>query len=317
VIFLLFIPLICVKIWNNNVAHNSGLINSRNVPYWLGLIEFVLSTSSDTKNLLQKSVEAEKQALTDIRDTYLNEYNKIHNDYEGKQTELRTEVDEFKFGLSSWKQETTTTTEEFLKKNETELETIKVNKEEQFEGIRVNYEKEFTDLKDRYENHISLKAPAEYWRDLTKNYKWQGIIWTSITTALAIIFIWYLNFSLNNLSTWVATIANAKDINPIIQNIKGTLIFALIVSTAAFIIRLFIRLAISAFHLSRDANERLQLTTVYLALLKEQGAIQDGERSIVLQSIFSRADTGLLKGDSSPTMPTADSLIAQVTKAVK
>ncbi len=39
-----------------------------------------------------------------------------------------------------------------------------------------------------------------------------------------------------------------------------------------------------------------------MALLNDKG-IAEAERSIVLQSLFSRADTGLLKGDSSPTLP--------------
>jgi hypothetical protein len=56
--------------------------------------------------------------------------------------------------------------------------------------------------------------------------------------------------------------------------------------------------------LVRDAEERKQLSYVYLAL-KENGSIADTERHIVLQSIFSRADTGLLKEDSSPTMPSS------------
>jgi hypothetical protein len=33
--------------------------------------------------------------------------------------------------------------------------------------------------------------------------------------------------------------------------------------------------------------------------------VTDNDRSIILQSLFSRADTGLLKEDSSPTMPTS------------
>jgi hypothetical protein len=41
----------------------------------------------------------------------------------------------------------------------------------------------------------------------------------------------------------------------------------------------------------------------YLAL-KQDGSVSDKERIIILNSLFSRADTGLLKGDSSPTLPT-------------
>ena len=58
----------------------------------------------------------------------------------------------------------------------------------------------------------------------------------------------------------------------------------------------------STFHLSRDAEEREQLTYVFLAMQKEK-AIDPTERHLIMQSLFSRADTGLLKDEGSPTMP--------------
>ena len=86
------------------------------------------------------------------------------------------------------------------------------------------------------------------------------------------------------------------------DSFKITIIITLIISIAIYLIRLFIKLSISAYHLSRDAKERYQLTYVFLSLLKERG-VSESERHIVLQSLFSRADTGLLKGDHSPTIP--------------
>lgn len=44
---------------------------------------------------------------------------------------------------------------------------------------------------------------------------------------------------------------------------------------------------------------------VYLALLKD-GNIEEKNRTIILQSLFSRVDTGLLGVDRSPTMPGLD-----------
>ena len=58
----------------------------------------------------------------------------------------------------------------------------------------------------------------------------------------------------------------------------------------------------STFHLVRDAEEREQLTFVFLAMQKEK-AIDPTERHLIMQSLFSRADTGLLKDEGSPTMP--------------
>ena len=94
------------------------------------------------------------------------------------------------------------------------------------------------------------------------------------------------------------------------QSLRATLILALLVSIGVYLIRLFTKLALSAYHLSRDAKERYQLTYVYLSLINE-GKISDQDRTIVLQALFSRADTGLLKGDSSPTLP--DGIFNQLT----
>ena len=88
--------------------------------------------------------------------------------------------------------------------------------------------------------------------------------------------------------------------------IRASLIFVALMSVAGYLIHLFTRIAISSFHLSRDYRERFQLTRVYLALIKDGDVANDeNTRQIVLQSIFSRSDTGLLKGDHALTMPVA------------
>ena len=99
------------------------------------------------------------------------------------------------------------------------------------------------------------------------------------------------------------------------SSIKWSIVFITFISFLFFLIRTFTKLTFSSFHLSRDAQERKQLTYVYLAL-KENDAVSDIDRNIVLQSLFSRADTGLLKEDSSPTMPTT-SLIEKITSSGK
>lgn len=92
-----------------------------------------------------------------------------------------------------------------------------------------------------------------------------------------------------------------------------SIILTVIISAGLLLINLFIKLSLSAYHLSRDAQERHKLAYVYLALLKEK-AVEESDRTVVLQSLFSRSDTGLLKGDSSPTIP--DGMIAQALKTL-
>jgi hypothetical protein len=62
------------------------------------------------------------------------------------------------------------------------------------------------------------------------------------------------------------------------------------------------KLTFSSFHLMRDSEEREQLTYLYLSLNNE-GQIDGTSRELVLQALFSHSETGLLNGESGPTMP--------------
>lgn len=87
-----------------------------------------------------------------------------------------------------------------------------------------------------------------------------------------------------------------------LPGIRGALLITAEISIFIFLANFLSKFAVSAFHLMRDARERYQLTRVYLALNKE-GAMSSDDRQILLSSIFSRADTGLLKHDGTPELP--------------
>ena len=52
----------------------------------------------------------------------------------------------------------------------------------------------------------------------------------------------------------------------------------------------------------RNAEESEKLTYFYLSLLSEN-RVDESSRDIILQALFSRTETGLLAGDSTPSMP--------------
>ena len=93
--------------------------------------------------------------------------------------------------------------------------------------------------------------------------------------------------------------------------IRWSIVFVIFISTFFIIIRALMKFMFSNFHLARDAEERENLTYLYLSLISN-GEFNEEERKIVLQSLFSRSDTGLLKEDSSPTMPGATSLLDKI-----
>lgn len=156
-------------------------------------------------------------------------------------------------------------------------------------------EERCNELEQLYEEKLKLQAPAQYWDEMENEYTKKGRVWLAFSIILTIIIV-------GGLITTLALIPNIfSEASHWIDVLKNSAIITVITSIAVYILRLFVKVTISSFHLSRDAKERSKLTYFYLALI-ERKAVSEKERAIILNSLFSRADTGLLKGDSTPAM---------------
>lgn len=198
---------------------------------------------------------------------------------------------------------------EELDKYINQFEELRTSKEAQFEvwfqdtqngfqDFDSNAKQEMQDLESVFQEKLRLEKPAKYWSERAKKLKSEAkwSIWIMVGLIIAaagslFCLLWltpegvFLNF-----------------IKDPVQSIKWSLIFITFLSFIAFGIKVLSKISFSSFHLARDAEEREQLAYVYLALLKDND-VTDSDRNLILQSLFSRADTGLLKDDSSPTMP--------------
>lgn len=163
-----------------------------------------------------------------------------------------------------------------------------------------NIKEEIGALKNLYIEKLRLEAPATYWdmRAAILNTKGDNarniLIGLIILTAIILIF-WFF-FSPTGILSKVIS-GNAIAIKWLFASIT-------IVSFLAYGIRAMNKVMFSNYHLARDAEERELLTYLYLALMKDN-KVEKEDRNIILQSLFSRADTGLLKEESSPSMPSA------------
>jgi len=266
----------------------SNLNINGNKDYFVGVLYGYEFRNQNDSEILQRR-NNEKVSLSKVRDKY-NEYiieaeqqlNGYLSDVQNNLTEHFSNVDKLK-----------------TDKNK--------NFEDWFNGVQKGFDVFFKNSSDSIKNNedlyrekLRLEAPAKYWKDRAEKLKKEGdkhlnwLIWISVIAAsllftlLILLGTEYFNESFNN---------NVK-------GIKWSIILITIVSLLAFSIKILSKMTFSAFHLSRDAEEREQLTHFYLALKKDT-TIEPEERQLILQSLFSRADTGLLKEDSSPTMPTS------------
>lgn len=170
--------------------------------------------------------------------------------------------------------------------------------QEEFKNFKVSASKKITELENLYQEKLKLEAPAQYWRDRATTLKKEGRRWLIGLILAAVVSIFSLAVVLFFISD-----GTLKDLfSETGSAIRWSIVFVTFVSFLAYAIRVFAKLTFSAYHLFRDAEEREQLAYVYLALKKEKN-IDDTERHLIMQSLFSRADSGLLRDDASPTMP--------------
>ena len=238
----------------------------------------------DFAKACDQRLESEKSSLESLRETYNGEFNSIC-------TKLTDDADTLTATVKS-------THQEWIEKQGTY--------EQDIDAFFTDSKNNLHEMEQLYKEKLRLQGPAEYWKDLNKEYTTDGGKWRKWALMTGVMMMGFLSFVLYEIPQ--------RFFEPLgFNTIKATIIFALIASIGIYLVRFFVMLSTSAYHLSRDAYERYQLTHVYLSLLHEQ-AISETERNIVLQSIFCRADTGLLKGDSSPVFP---SVLEQILKNIK
>lgn len=169
-------------------------------------------------------------------------------------------------------------------------------------------DKRCADLENLYENKLRIEKPAYYWKQMSEMYARKGKIWLIAGCLLAALIIAMLICII----IFVPNIFDAD--SHWFDILKNSAIVTVIAGVAIYVLRIFVKMALSSFHLGRDAKEREQLSYYYLSLI-EGKAITDRERALIINSLFSRSDTGLLKGEAAPTMATNISdIIETVTK---
>lgn len=311
------------NVWNDNLAWITGnrhyiflhdspetefliKVQNEHPDYYPGAYQYLTGTitNNPSRDLLAGYFMAYEfyskdfSLIVERKDSEKKSILSIRSDFQKKLGEAESEVVEF-FSKSNQK------FDEYAKK----IDTIKSEKNESFDvwfkkvsgdfnTFNSEASQKIKDFEDLYKAKLKLEAPAKYWNDRAvklrkEGYWWLGGLILSILISAGIL-------------VWVLDEISKGVLSQIFQNtgtsIKWSVALITIISFLAFFIRTFSKLTFSSFHLVRDAEEREQLTYVYLALQKEKG-IDQTERHLIMQSLFSRADTGLLKDEGSPTMP--------------
>lgn len=162
------------------------------------------------------------------------------------------------------------------------------------------------DLEETYKNKLSLEAPEKLWNERAVEHQKQATIWTYflIGAVLALIFTLVLlvivihDYSLNIIK---------KDL----PFISESFILISVISFFIYIIRVLIKIVMSNHHLATEYKQKAALTRFYQALTYAGTDIDKEERLIIINSLFSRVETGLVKTDTSND---SDTILAILSK---
>jgi hypothetical protein len=283
-------------------------ISSETPQYFSAAYNFTIGGNSLNSNhsenligyiLAYEFKQRDKSDLTERRNAEKPSLSKIRNDFQKYLSESEEE-------LVTYFRDTKINFEEHIK----EIDELKVNKDELitkwFDSSKMFFD-EFCnqsniiikELEATYKENLKLSEPAKYWSDRAKILRNQGWWALSIMVALIVIATWSLGEILWNSPEQIYSSFFNGDKS---AAIRWSIVYITIISLVAFCIRAITKVMFSSFHLARDCEERHTLTYFYLALLKDSD-VTESERQLIMQSLFSRAETGLLKDDSSPAMP--------------
>lgn len=272
-----------------------SLLGNKN--YFKGVFLAIQFETADIDILTRR--EAEEKSFSQLRSEFEQENYRIQTGFENLVAETENkctkEVQSLREVSNVWNSQFATQLDNYNSKVKTEIE-----KSHTAGGslLKKSLDKKIQ-LEQAYREHMKFQAPAEYWKERASFLNLEGknfMKWLLFLTSMGVVML----FSL----LWLTPedmLENIFSKNPA-RAIRWSIIFITLISLLFVGIQALKKAMFSSFHLARDAEEREKLTVFYLSLIKDSTITQE-DRSLVLQALFSRADTGMLKDESSPTMP--------------
>jgi len=196
-------------------------------------------------------------------------------------------------------------------------------REEDFESVSsileksLKVESDYTNAKEAVLKDLELQVSYNYWEKQVKAYskKYRNYFISSFLTAIALllsVFIFLQNNPLviNSTSAELTVVKINSDTNSTKNNMDSKNTFQLweygflilVTTMGVWLIRILIKITLSNYHLSVDANERVIMIKTYLSLLKEGSGFEANDKKVMLDNIFRPTNFGIIKDETSVTI---------------
>ncbi|WP_417442481.1 DUF6161 domain-containing protein [Idiomarina abyssalis] len=249
----------------------------------------------DAPDAHTKRKTGEKVSLTSLRNSFL--------EYQG---ELFSDFSTFKEKQATWDKLSRKKQIRRYRAQKQIGQKLLSDASDEFKSRMSQWESDISNLEQVYEDKLRLEKPARYWDKAAKKFRLQGVVTTVVLLAL-------VSLGIIKISSIVEVWMLRGETPLSLASLQGAVLFGSLAAIFAFGVRVLSRMAFSSFHLMRDAEERHQLTHLYLSLTNETES-DERAREIILQALFSRSETGLLANENGPSMPGLSDLARKVSR---
>ena len=165
-------------------------------------------------------------------------------------------------------------------------------------------------LEEMYKQKLKIAEPAKFIKTQANKYMLSFIIWSVFILGLGYGLIRLLALFLSPEIEFNDKIITINILNNE-MSVYNSIIVLTMISLAIYLLRIFIKMAISSKHLMEEYKQKYSLTYFYLALVNDDKIQDKNAQNLILASLFNKADTGLIKTDNSQDLelPTLLSLV--------
>ena len=228
-------------------------------------IEFSNTKTDDEINIL-------KTELSIMEETIPKRKNEVLNYMKSTSDEFDIWKDDFKENINDWRDE--------------------------IDEWKEKMEKKLTILENTYKEKLKFEAPETLWNEKAENYGCAYKLWGFFVILLSTAIVYFVNKIITEF--YFNSKINSISDNDILNYFPKTFLFVGILSLALYVLRVFVKITLSNKHLQLECEQKAALTRFYQALVHDGKNINENERLIIFNALFSKTESGLIKLSDTP-----------------
>ena len=228
-------------------------------------IEFSNTKMDDEINILKTELSTMEETIPKRKNEVLNYMKSTSDEFDIWKNDFKENINDWRDEIDEWKEK---------------------------------MEKKLIILENTYREKLKLEEPEKLWNEKAKNYGKAYKLWGVFVILLSGAIVYFVNKIITEF--YFNSRLNSISDNDVLNYFPKTFLFVGILSLALYVLRVFIKITLSNKHLQLEYEQKAALTRFYQALVYEGQNINENERLIMFNTLFSKTESGLIKLSDTP-----------------